>query len=294
MEKLKEELEKNRTEFLNYFKKARLINTIVLVGAIILFVAVVIVMHKINQDTIALIICAVIVIALFFYVKNIKKSIANYTQNYIKNYYNVTTKEVMNENNITEFEDEDENVINLEIIEKASFMKDINYTRSRNNISFNYEDHHILLGDLLFKTIDQNDRKNSIVAFCGKFLQYETNKTYNGRTIIYRKCKGNNGVGPTDIDSLEKVLEDEDFIIYSSNKDFEKDFNKKTLSLLRSIEIDDVLYDFTISLTNNVVTMAFSYSDSLMVIPLYEETPIKSFDKFSSDFATILKVIQSI
>ena len=293
MDKQKDELERRRNDFLNYFKKAKTINYIVLFLSVILFIGLFVLFHKMGQDTIGFIVCIVIVIGLFAYVNIVKRNVNKYTVNYIKKYYEDTTKTLLNNIgvDITEFIVEDD--INMEKVSNARIMKDVCYTRSRNIVKFAIDNKEIELGDLLFKTANHQDEKKPIIAFCGKFLQFKSEKHLEGRTLIYRKAKQENCFGPTDIEGLEKLIDDDKLLVYSSDKNFEKMFTKNTLNIIRDITIDEDLYDLTIATNGNLVSIAMSYSDKLMVIPLYEETPINSFIKAQSDLEIIKEVIKA-
>lgn len=294
MNEQKEELERRRNEFLNYFKRAKTINYIVLFLSVVLFVGLFVVFHKMEQDTIGFVVCIVIVIALFAYVNVVKRNVNKYTVNYIKKYYEDTTKVIVNNIGVENFELIAEDDLNVDKVTEARIMKDVCYTRSRNIIKFNLDNKEIELGDLLFKTTNPNDAKKPIVAFCGKFMQFVSNKNLEGRTLIYRKTKQENCFGPTDIDGLEKIIDDEELLVYSSDKNFDKNFTKKMLSILRNIKIDDNLFDLTVATNSNLVSIAMSYSDKLMVIPLYDETPIESFVKFQNDLGIMKDFIKEL
>ncbi|MCH5180031.1 MAG: hypothetical protein J1F32_02315 [Erysipelotrichales bacterium] len=294
MNEQKEELERRRKEFLNYFKRAKTINYVVLMLSVVLFIGLFIVFHKMEQDTIGFIVCIVIVIALFAYVNVVKRNINKYTVDYIKKYYEDTTKVIVNNIGIETFESLVEDDIDVKKVTEARIMKDVCYTRSRNIVKFNLDDKEIELGDLLFKTTNPNDAKKPIIAFCGKFMQFISSKNLEGRTLIYRKTKQENCFGPTDIDGLEKIIDDEELLVYSSDKNFDKNFTKKMLSILRNIKIDDNLFDLTVAANSNLVSIAMSYSDKLMVIPLYDETPIESFVKFQNDLGVMKDFIKEL
>ena len=294
MDEQKEELERRRNEFLNYFKKAKTINYIILLLSIVLFIGLFILFHKMGQDTIGFIVCIAIVIGLLVYVKIVKRNVNSYTMNYIKKYYEDTTKVILKGIDVDTFETLVEDDINVEKVSNARIMKDICFTRSRNIVKFNLDDKEIELGDLLFKTTNPEDAKKQIIAFCGKFIQFKSNKNLDGRTLVYRKAKQENCYGPNDIEGLEKVIDDEELLVYSSDKNFEKHFTKKMLNVLRGIIIDEDLYDLTVSANGDLVTIAMSYSDKLMVIPLYDETPINSFIKFQNDLKIIENIIKGL
>ncbi|MCH5172216.1 MAG: hypothetical protein J1F31_05270 [Erysipelotrichales bacterium] len=294
MDEQKEELERRRKAFLNYFKKAKIINYIVLFLSVALFIGLFILFHKLDKDLIGLIVCIVIVIGLLAYVKIIKSKINKYTGEYIRKYYEDTTRVLLKGIGIDTFESLAEDEINVTTVSNARVMKDVCYTRSRNIVKFNFDNKEIELGDLLFKTTNPQDAKKPIIAFCGKFMQFKSDKTLEGRTLIYRKAKQENCYGPTDVDGLEKLIDDEKLLVYSSDKNFEKHFTKKTLNILRNIEIDDDLYDVTVAVNGNLISILMSYTDKLMVIPLYEETPIDCFKKAQTDLDTIQNIIKEL
>ncbi len=294
MEELKEKLEKRRLDFLAYFKKARIINFVLLFVSVIAFIGIFVLCHKMEQDTIGFIACIVIVIALFAYVNIVKKKINRYTFNYIKNYYEDTTKVMLKSIGVETFESLPEDSLTIEKISNARIMKDVCFTRSRNIVHFILDDKEIEMGDLLFKTTNPEDVKKTIIAFCGKFIQFKSKKNLHGRTLIYRKAKQENCFGPSDLDGLDKILDNEKLLVYSSDKDFELEKEKNIFDIINNIEINEDLYDLTVAANGDVISIALSYSDKLMAIPLYEETPINSFLKAQNDLAQIKNIIQEL
>lgn len=293
MNDLKKELETRRKDFLNYFKKAKTINYLVLLGAIALFVGLFVLFHKLGQDTYGLISSIVVVIALFVYVNFTKKRVARYTNEYIKKYYEDTTKVLLDNVGIEIKEYVEENDITINKISDARIMKDVVYARSRNIVNTNIANKEVEIGDLMFKCQAPNNPKQTVVAFCGKFLQFQLDHEHEGRTLIYRKTKMENCYGPNDVDDLEKVIDDDYFLAYSSNKNFNKS-SKELLKILKELEINDTLFDTTVSLTGNTATILLSYSDSVMVIPLYNETPIECFEKEAQDLKIIKSLIETL
>ena len=143
------------------------------------------------------------------------------------------------------------------------------------------------MADLMFSVPNPKDAKKPIVAFCGKFIQYHSLKPYEERIVLYRKTVVPNCYGPNDVEELEKVIDDDKLLVYAANKNY----NKKILEKLANVEVDDYLYDLTIAINGNLVTIALSYADKLVAIPLNEPTDFVGFERVAKDIKLVVEEI---
>lgn len=282
----KEELEQYRKNFMAYFKKLKIANTLILLGAFIIFACDFIFLK--DYATLPWIIAVVLIIAMFIIVNIIKKSLSTRTQKYVDTYYKNTSNYLLNNAKVTEIEFLSDDTLNIDSVNAARIMKEVVFTHSRNNLTFKLDDKEVKMADLVFKVTNPKDSKKPIIAFCGKFMQCQVEKEFEGRTLIYRKTTMPDCYGPNDIEGLEKIIDDDKLLVYSSNKNFKKIITSDILEKLNSIEINDYLYDFTISLNGNMIVIALSYADKIMVIPSYEEVPFEALDKVSKDLNVII------
>lgn len=282
----KEYMEKIRKEFMSFFKKIKIINTSVLAAAFVVFILLFVLLR--DKGYLPMIIAVVLIIAMFVFVSIIKRQVGARTQAYVKEYYQKETEFVLKNANVTNLESLADDTMEMTCMTEARILKDINFVRSRNNIAFVAHDKKITMSDLIFKIPHPTEKKKVVIAFCGKVLQYRVDKPYDGRTLIYRKTTIPNCYGPNDIEGLEKIKDDDKLLIYSSDKNFNKVFPEALLKKIADVVIDENLYDMTISLNGNLVTIALSYADDIMVIPSTKEVPFASLTKVQEDLTFVL------
>lgn len=293
MEENKQKIETMRVGFLNYFKKLKIINYICFFISIIGFVLDFVLLK--DKSTIAIVIAIVIIILMFVYLKIIKSKLNKHTQQYIRDCYQVLSNIELSEvdvKNVTSLADD---IFAIDDIKNAKFMLNVESCKSKNTLQFDAYDKTIQMADLMFTVPNPKDTKKPIVAFCGKFIQYHSLKTYEERIVLYRKTVVPNCYGPTDVEGLEKVIDDDKLLVYAANKNYTKILNKKILETLANVEIDDYLYDLTITINGNLVTVALSYADKLVAIPLNEPTDFVGFERVAKDIKLVVdEIIKNI
>lgn len=282
----KEYMENLRKDFMSFFKKLKIINTSVILVAFVAFILIFVFLR--DKVYLAMGLAIGLLIAMFVFVSVIKRKLSNKTQAYVKEYYQKETEFVLKNAEVTDLETLPDDTMEITSMTEARILKDINFVRSRNNVEFVLNDKKIKMSDLLFKIPNPSDKKKDVIAFCGKVLQYHVDKPYDGRTLIYRKTTIPNCYGPNDIEGLEKITDDDKLLVYSSDKNFKKIFSEKLLKEISNIEINENLYDMTISLSGDLVTVALSYADEIMVIPSTKEVPFASLTKVQEDLTFVL------
>ncbi len=286
MHNIQEEFEVKRLDFLKAFKRQKTINMVVLVAA--LAAAVLLFIAFPNNAEITIAGAVVIMVGLFAYTQITKKSLNKRTYAYINYFYEVTSKLALNHAGIEEYKQFNNLEINREDVEKAKIMKDISLVKSRCDIQFDFANKSIKMSDTLFKT--GTDPKTSKIVFCGKFLQCELEKPAETRVIVYRKPKGE-FAGPSDLEGLTNVKDDEKIVVYAEN-DTALNKYKKLISIVSKFEIDEYLLDLTVSVVDDVLSIAMSYADTVMVVPLYDEMSQKPFEKYAKDLQEVLQIIE--
>jgi len=282
----KEYMENMRKDFMSFFKKLKIINTSVLLASFVVFILLFVLLR--DKGYLPMIIAIVLIIAMFVFVSIVKRKLSAKTQAYVKEYYQKETEFVLKNAEVTDLTSLADDTMDLTSMTEARILKDINFVRSRNNIEFAIHDKKVRMADLIFKIPHPTEKKKVIIAFCGKVLQYHVDKPYDGRTLIYRKTTVPNCYGPNDIEGLEKIQDDDKLLVYSSDKNFAKIFPEALLKKIADVEINENLYDMTISLNGNLVTIALSYADDIMVIPSIKEVPFASLTKVQEDLTFVL------
>ncbi len=282
----KEYMENMRKDFMSFFKKLKIINTSVILVAFVAFILIFAFLK--DKVYLAMGLAIALLIAMFVFVSVIKRKLSSKTQAYVKEYYQKETEFILKNAKVTNLESLADDTMDMTSMTEARILKDINFVRSRNNVEFVLNEKKIRMSDLIFKIPNPNDKKKVIIAFCGKVLQYRVDKPYDGRTLIYRKTTIPNCYGPNDIEGLEKIMDDDKLLVYSSDKNFAKIFPEALLKKIADVEINENLYDMTISLSGDLVTIALSYADDIMVIPSTKEVPFASLTKVQEDITFVL------
>ncbi len=289
MDEKKKQIEESRVNFLNYFKKIRIINWAIFALMILVFILDFVLLK--DKMTIALIVSIVLIVAAFVYLKIVRSKINSRTRKYINDFYALIDDIEIAAINVNDFTSLAEDTFTIEDIKNAQFMKDLVSCKSKNTVQFDMYEKTIQMADLMFSVTNPKDAQKPIVAFCGKFIQYHSNKNYDDRIVLYRKTTIENCYGPTDVEGLEKVIDNDKLLVYATSKNYNKIFNSNLISKIESIEVNDYLYDFTITINGNLVTIALSYADKLVAVPLQEPTDFASYDQIINDLKFVSEEI---
>lgn len=180
-----------------------------------------------------------------------------------------------------------EKKLDLNIFTDAGILNDIVRLNSRGVITFPYNGQNAMVSEMAaYKASDGKQTP----SFLGKFLVVPTSHAVPGRLLVYLKPKAPAN-GPNALDDLKKIEETEKWIIYGSEGTSKKTLSSPFLQRLDELEVDDLLLDTTFSIQTNIIKVALSYTDALMVIPLQTAFDPKPSDHYRRDLTTVLSVI---
>ncbi len=160
---------------------------------------------------------------------------------------------------------------------------------SRNIVSGKYNNSPFVCGELALYVAGQ--RKNSkVVCFLGYYGHRENALHFEDRYIISIKTNGENKCDePTDIEDLEVLFEEGNFIIYGKKgADFKKDLGSKFLSAVKSLDVSGCFVNFNAVVMAGRTSFYMSYDDTLMAIPFEKAYDPTSRNKFNKDIVAVL------
>ncbi|HKM02571.1 MAG TPA: hypothetical protein VJZ31_01440 [Bacilli bacterium] len=265
-------INEERRQFAKFFKKFKLYNLILMIGILVIITLSVVLLFPLGEVGMGL--ALGIIIAVLVGVIVYSKIMKNYTNKrgnkYMAFYYKSVSDFVFKDLKISDYNQDVANQLTFEDFSNAKILKDISTTGSRNLVTYNYHDLSVKVAD--YASYQVKAKQNSIV-FVGKLIVVEGIKPFKERLLIYRRPSAQalkEAVGPTDLDGLNLIVEDNDLLIYAEGETSKNPLNKKAMEALKNFPQEMPFVDMTLSFIGTKLTIAISYSDDLMVIPLPE------------------------
>jgi hypothetical protein len=293
------EINTRKHVFRKSFNTYKRVNLILLIVTIVIIAVSYIVLFPIGTNGMwaTFIILAVLLSAEFVYTSLMKRRITKKADAYMKDYYQITSDYIYTLDGITDYHIDTEHLkMSLEDFTDARLIKDIYRTGSRNVINYNFNGLQFRVSDYIAY---RQEKKVSVPVFLGKLMRVDLNKIVHDRVLIYRKpdtIELQEGQGPDDVEDLKQLINTKKLLVYADNEDAIKFIPQEALNVLENIETGKFLTDISLSFIENKLTVAFSYGDDLMVVPLQEEFHFDAQEKYRNDlgavheFITLLKL----
>ena len=290
------EIEEKRTVFKKEYNKQKIINSVVL--GITLLAIVLICVFLLKQTLIAMICIIVILVGSMVFSHFKKKKMDKLTNEYIEFFYNTQTKYVFNDNvNYVDVTNHPFEKLKPEEFINGGFVMNVTHLGSR---SATYGQ----MSGLYFKAADTVARvtTNGVTetAFLGKYFMIELDREVKGKTLIYMGPEANNGAGPNDLDGLDEIHIPglgENIKVWSSNKSITKVLTKPVIEAINAFKPNHLLEDICFSFKSNALYVAISYTDDMMVLPLFEPfklEPVLQYKEDASKLAEFAKVFRKV
>lgn len=288
------EVNKRKQGFAKSFNTYKRVNLILLIVTIAIIAVSYIVLFPMGTNGMwaTFIIIAVLLSAEFVYTSLMKRHITKKANAYMNDYYQMTSDYIYSLDGISDYHIDKEHLkMSLEDFTDARLIKDISRTGSRNVINYTFNNLHFRVSDYIAY---RQEKKVNMPVFLGKLMRVDLNKVIHNRVLIYRKPDNiqlEEGQGPNDVDDLKRVLNTNKLFIYAESEDAIKFIPKEALEVLENIETGNFLTDISLSFIENKLTVAFSYGDELMVVPLKEKFNFAAQEKYRNDLAAVHKFI---
>ena len=290
-------IETRQKAFSEFFNGNKKTSTIILVVFVVLMVAAVFLLGKLEGVFLPVIVGLIVVyfVILFIFSNKSKTQLNENADRLIDEFFLDLDSYVTQNEAFSDLTFDSHRKLDEEEIKKVRLVKDINHVGGRDVIRGKIFDNDFSAGDVLIKTLETDEEGTSkhYIVFLGKMFIIEKSLTSEGRAIIYLKGKGANG--PTDIDDLQKVegLLSEKYDVYSSF-DLTNIVNSKVKDILEQFENNEMLLDMFISIDTERVEFGFSYSDAVMRVPLVEELNRESITQYKQDVERMIAILAAI
>ncbi|MDI9503598.1 MAG: hypothetical protein QM205_01430 [Bacillota bacterium] len=291
---IEDDINTRKRVFSKSFTTYRAVNAVLLVLTIIIVTLSYIFLFPIGTNGMwaTFIIIAVLVMGMFVYSALMKRSITKKASTYMSDYYRITSDYVYDDTNIKNYRISSDKQMTLEHFTKAHLIKDVIKAGSRNYVEYEFNGQEFVVSDYIaYRGVN----KTTEPIFLGKLLVASIKKPLKNRIVIYRRPDEESYAscpGPNDVDDLTKVLENKKLIIYAKDEEALKYLPAKALEILENIETNKTLADISIVFDEERITVAFSYGDDLMVVPLREPFYFSSQTKFKEDLKAVHEFIK--
>lgn len=289
METLQVTLEEKKSAFWKEYSKYKRMNNILLGVSVAVIIADYIWLLPINQ-ILGFVVIGVMLAALLFYSSFMKKNISAKVNVYLKDFYTLTSQYAFESDRRDQFQSAMEEKLQTSDFVDARILKDIIHSGSRNLVSYDYRSFQVKVADYVaYREVN----KKRTPVFLGKLFVVKAATTFSGRTVIYLKPAKETTVpnfGPDDVIDINKVVDNDKMVVYSSDERTPL-ADSKTLDVIQGLVPNQYLVDATFVFEGDKVTIALSYSDDLMAVPLKEEfnpLPLQTFKQNVGDIHQIL------
>jgi len=267
-----------RGKFAKFFKSFRFYNLIILLVVLAIVTVSVILLFPLGETGmgLALAIIITVLVTVIVYSKLMKRYTNKRGNEYMAFYYKSVSDYVFKDLAVEGYKQDVANQLTFEDFYDAKIFKDITNAGSRNLVTYKIKNFDVKTAD--YAAYRQEGKKNHMV-FVGKLMIVDGLKPCNGRLLVYRRPSVEaikEAVGPTDVDGLNLVIEDSNLLVYAENDEAKKYLKKSALDALRNFTQKLPFIDMTLSFINSKLTVAISYSDQLMVIPLPEPFEVEA------------------
>lgn len=293
-EAIKKNINEERANYNNYFKKQKKINTICTVCFLALMVggfAMVLLNEKMAGVGIYVGIAVLLgaLIATFVTSKIFKNKLSEKAQNYVKNLYEITNAYVFDDERIDEIENIANQQLKLEAFTSAHLYKNIKAVRNRNYVTMRFNKKELICCDLAASILVKN---RTSPMFLGKMYLFESNYKNENGVILYQLKGGELSRPLDDITDLKLVDGNKKYSIYTNDENYKNILTPQIVSILNSFKIDSKLIDVILSITPNSILLGIDYSDEFMSIPVEKEFNIKDTIRVKKDFEKVKKVLE--
>lgn len=263
-------INEERGQFAKFFKNFKLYNLIVMIGVLVIITLSVVLLFPIGETGmgLALAIIITLLIGVIIYSKLMKRYTNNRGNKYMGFYYKTISDFVYGDLSLVDYHQVMGEQLAFDDFFEAKILKNITSAGSRNLVTYKLGKLDVKIAD--YAAYSQEGKQNRLV-FVGKLMTVEGIKAPKGRIILYRRPSAEalkEAVGPTDVDGLTLSLEDKDLLVYTEFDEDKKFFSKKAIDALREFPQGLPFIDLSMSFIGTKLTIAFSYNDDLMVIPL--------------------------
>lgn len=289
MENLQTILEEKKTVFWKEYSKYKRINNILLGASVAVIIADYIWLLPLNQ-ILGFVVIGVMLAGLLFYSSFMKKNISTKVSTYLKEFYLLTSNYAFDHERRDGFSAVMEEKLQLNDFVDAHILKDIIHSGSRNLVRYDYRSFQVKAADYVgYREIN----KKRTPVFLGKLFVIKAGTSFPQRGMIYLKPAKETTVpnyGPDDVLDLHKLVDNEKMVVYASEENTSFMTNQ-LLKVVGAMTPNAYLVDATFAFNGDILTIALSYSDELMAVPLKEAfnpIPLETFKDNISDIHQIL------
>lgn len=293
---VEETIEKARTEYSNYAKKQKRLNTIasvcvlvVLVGALILMMTLSKTVKWISYVSIGIMIAALIVT--FSLTKVIKKKMSTKAEEYIDVLYKQIDSYLYIKDDFKDAEFKPQSQMKDELFIDAGFYKNIKGTKSRNLVSVMYKDKLLGISDLAGNILIKNRLSP---MFLGKYYDYSSKYDKDDKRILMQ-IKGGELSRPIDnIDDLKLVEGNDRYVIYTNDDEWRKTLTSSVIKDITALKVDKTLIDVIVSIRKGKLNIGIDYVDEFMNIPVESKFDVNKLKREELDLNKVLKVLDDL
>ena len=220
----------------------------------------------------------------------VRKKFERKMRDYFELYFRCCNEYVYGEKGFSDVELQNPGKINLDEFNECGLYKDVIETGSRGLTTFKY---HGIESSIVDCAGNIKAEKRMKPAFVGKMVR--ATAKYDGDIPVIVYLKGNDrALPPTNLEGIENVLENQQYVVYSNYKDWKKVLSGPIMKAVEGIKTGKLLVDVAISIKGGKVFIMLGYDDPLMVLPLQTTFNYKPTESYKKDMDAVCKFIEAV
>lgn len=287
-------LESNRLNFYNSFKKAQMINLIVMVAFIALMGISLWLLISYGDYLPYILIGIVVVFAgTFIYSRKMKKMRTNKVREHVSNYRKEVNDYIYDEVTDDSLQQDPFGKLNEDNIKALNIFNNVNSVDSNDVVNGKISNHSFISGNVVIYKENEADKKKPEIGFYGRIFQVEFEDEFDGLTVIY--LPNENGNGPDIIKGMDEAINviDEPFHVYSTAPNV-KELISQSAKYIKKINTSEYLSDFLMIFKGNKVSFLFSYSDLLVDIPMKDAIIPEMYEVLKEHVKIVSQIVERI
>ena len=287
-----EQVETARLALHESFQKTKMISRIL--SIVVIFAMIGALILVVQKDSVCkifgYIIAGVILLAMIVFYFVTRKKFPDGSREYVKKITFIMNRDTYGDPKFSDTTIDTTEKFKLADTLKDNIYKDVIDIASRNIVHGKYNNLPFSCGELALYV--NGPKKNSkVVCFLGYFASLENSLHFEDRLIVTIKGEGEKPSDlPTQIDDLEMLFEQDNFVIYGKKgADFKKILGSKFLSAIKAIEVKGPFLNLNVVLTAGRTSFYMSYDDSLMILPFEKPFDPTTRNQFSGSLVKVFE-----
>ena len=284
--------EEERKKLFKSYKSASLRNNIIMVVTVAAFIGAFIAITKgqIGQ-IIGWVLIGVTISALVAYYLVTRNTYPRLSKQYFYDFWKLSNEFLFNQEGFDKCQIDAAEKYQLDDLVADRVYKDSTDIASRNIVRGEYFGKPFVFGEAALYRPGGKKRSRE-VQFVGRHASFENKYNFEGRYVLNIKKSEKPLDLPNDIEDLEILLQDGDFILYGEKgRNYKKDLGEEVISQLKELKLEGALLNINIAFWKGKTVCYLSYDDVIVAIPFQSEINSEAYEFEKRDIEHVFAIL---